>query len=124
MGCVVVVVVPIDPPVEGRCWAFYVINDGALPIDKIVVESVHTEWGDFGNAEPIGIAYGGIAPGECLEVHREVDTELRTALALVVTVAGVAERVHAEFGRLYAPSQKKLVPIPILGKDGLLWERE
>jgi hypothetical protein len=123
MGNVIVAAIPIEPPDGERCWAFYVINDDAEPIERVLVESVSTEWGDAASSEVIGILYGGIAPGAYLEVHRETDTELRTGLSLAVTVGGIAREVYAAFGRLYAPSHHRLAPIPILGKDGLLAER-
>ena len=115
----IVAAVPIDA--GDYCWAFYVINDDDEPIDSVLVERVHYEWGDFGNSEDIGIRYAGIAPGACLEVHREVATEVRTGLSLILAIAGVEHRIYAEVGRLYA-TPRRLEPIPILAKDGMLAE--
>ncbi len=118
----IVAAVPFDEPGDNFCWAFHVINDDDAPIDSIVVESVHYTWGDNGNSEAVGTRAGPIAPGASLEVYREIDTELRTGLVLVVTSAGQTDRVYAEVGRLYWPPRQRLEPIPILGKHGILAE--
>lgn len=117
----IVAAIPIEPPTAGHCWAFHVINDGDVPIESLLVEQVHYEWGDFGNSEDVGVRFGAIAPGASLEVYREIDTELRTGLTLLVTTAGETHRVDAWVGRLYA-TPRGLEPIPILGKDGMLAE--
>jgi hypothetical protein len=119
---VIVAAIPIEPPTAGQCWAFHVVNDDDVPIESLIVEKVHYEWGDFGNSDTVDAHFGAIAPGASLEVYREIDTELRTGLTLLVTSAGQSHRVHAWVGRLYAPATRRLEPIPILGKDGMVAE--
>jgi len=119
---VIVAAVPFDEPGNNFCWAFHVINDGDAPIDSVVVERAHYTWGDNGNSEAVGTRCGPIAPGASLEVYREIDTEMRTGLSLVVTIAGETHSIYAEVGRLYRPPRQQLEPIPILGRDGLLAE--
>ena len=115
----IVAAVPIIPPDRGRYWAFYIVNDSNQPIEAIVVESVEYEWGDIGNSERIDTRFGPIAPNSFVEVYRETDTEVRTALTLRVNGAEGPQRTIAKVGRLYArPSG--LEPLPILGRDGKL----
>jgi hypothetical protein len=100
-------------PTDDHRWAFHVINNDDVPIDSVVVESVHYTWGDNGNSEAVGTRSGPIAPGASVEIYREIDTEMRTGLVLVVTSAGQTDRVYAEVGRLYLPPRQRLEPSPL-----------
>src|SRR5690349_19705708 len=117
----IVAATPISPPAGDRYWAFHVVNDEAEAIDAIVVEEVSYEWGDSGNSEALELRFGRLESGASVEVYRETDTEVRTALTLRVRVGGRERRVYAEVGRLYA-TPRGLVDIPILGRPGKLAE--
>ena len=119
MGAMIVAALPLSPPQDGKYWAFVVANDEADPIDAIVVEEVGYEWGDLGNAAPVGTSHGPIAPGAHLEVYREVDTEVRTHLVLRVHQGGRTRRVLAEVGKLYA-TPSNLEDIPVIERPGKL----
>ena len=110
---------PIDPPDGEWCWAFHVANDDGHTIERIVVEAVSYEWGDFGNSEALDRTFGPLAPGASVEVYRETNTEMRTGLTLRVQVAGRDRHVFAEVGRLYWPPSG-MVDIPIIGRRGKL----
>lgn len=116
----IVAVAPIVPPDGTYAWQFYLVNDGDEPIERGVVDTMSYEWGDNVTSEPVGTSFGAIPAGTALAIHREIDTEMRTSIAGRVTIAGVEQSFGAEFGRLYAPPSKPLVPIPILGALGLL----
>jgi hypothetical protein len=120
---VIVAATPISPPDGDRCWAFHVVNDEGEAFDSIVVEKVSYEWGDSGNSEALNRTFGRLAPGASVEVYRETDTEVRTALTMRVRVAGRVRCIYAEVGRLYA-TPRGLVDIPILGVQGKLAEIE
>lgn len=115
----IVAATPIHPPLGYQCWAFHVANDEDDTIEAIVVESVSYEWGDSGNSEALNLTFGTLAPGESVEVYREVNTEMRTGLTLRVRVAGRERRFYAEVGKLYA-EPRGMVDIPILGRPGKL----
>lgn len=106
---------PIDPPIDGKCWAFHLVNDSSEPVTSIWVKSVSFEWGDMGNTEQIDRRVGPVAPGACCELHREVDSEMRTAIELEVD----GQPMGAEFPRLYRVVPG-LVRIPVLGRLGLM----
>lgn len=113
----IVAAMPLEPPVDGKCFAFYVINDTKVRIDRVVVEAVSYEWGDFGNSETLDLDCGPVAPGAALEVYRETDTEVRTAITLRVRDASGERRVLAEVGRLYYPPSG-VETIPVLNRAG------
>jgi hypothetical protein len=116
---VFVALAPIMPPDQEYVWQFYLVNDGDAAIDGGCVDEMSYEWGDNVTTERIGTTFGAIPPGTALAIHREINTEMRTAIVGRVTIGGVEQTFGAEFGRLYAPSSKTLVPIPILGVMGL-----
>ena len=103
-----------------KCWAFYVINDGAERIDSVRVETVDYEWGDQGNSETVGSEHGPIPPGRYLEVYRETSTEVRTGIMLTVRTAAGQRTPLRTVRRLYSPASTQLEPIPIIGRDGKL----
>ncbi len=120
----IVAVAPIVPPVVTYSWQFYLINDDDEPIEHGVVDEMRYEWGDNVSSEAVGTSFGAIPAGTALAIHREIDTEMRTSIVGRVTIGGVEQRFGAEFGRLYAPASRTLVPIPILGALGMLPLRE
>ena len=111
---------PIVPPDPTYVWELYLVNDGDEVIEGGIVDEMSYEWGDNASVERVGTSFGAIPPGTALAIHREVDTEMRTAITGRVRIGGVEHSFGAEFGRLYGPSRKTLVPIPILGAMGLL----
>ena len=119
----IVAATPIVPREGDRCWAFHVVNDERDAIEGIVVERVSYEWGDSGSSETLDLTFGPVASGASVEVYRETDTEVRTALTLRVRIAGRERRIVAEVGKLYA-TPRGLVEIPILGRPGKLAEIE
>jgi hypothetical protein len=116
----IVAALPIDPPDGHKWWAFYVVNDTGPTMEAVVVEQVGYEWGDTGNTEDVGATFGPIAPGAYIEVYRETNTEVRTALWLLIRDANGIRRVIAEVGRLYLPRSSSLESIPIIGRAGKL----
>jgi hypothetical protein len=112
-----------NQPSAGRDLGLPDVNDADAPIERVTVEAVSYEWGDFGNEERVGTSCGPIAAGHALEVYREVDTELRTALTLLVRDAAGTRRWRAEVGRLYA-TPGALEPILLLGRTGKRAELE
>lgn len=115
----IVAAVPIRRTFDGKCWAFHVVNDSDQPL-VVYVEQASSTWGPAGSTETIGKRFS-IAPGASVVVHRETDTEMRTALTMRVQDAAGERRVFAEVGKLYA-TPRGLVPIPILGVPGMLAE--
>jgi hypothetical protein len=115
----IVAATPIDPPADGKCWAFHVVNDSAAPIESMVLEDVSYEWGDMGGGSSPNLRFGPLAPGASVEIWRDDDNaaELRMELELLVRDGGGERRVTAEFGKLYRVRQ--LQPIPGLGRDGV-----
>jgi hypothetical protein len=105
-------------------WQFYLINDGDASIESGIVDEMSYEWGDNATTERVGTSFSAIPPGTALAIHRDIDSEMRTSIVGRVTIGGVERPFGAEFGRLYGPSSKQLVPIPILGVMGLLPQRE
>ena len=120
----IVAVAPIVPPDASYVWQFYLINDGDEPIESGIVDELIYEWGDHGTTHRVGASFGVILPSTAIAIHRDIDSELRTTISGRVVIGGVERPFGAEFGRLYGPSQKQLVPIPILGVMGLLPNRE
>ncbi|HEY1546898.1 MAG TPA: hypothetical protein VGG28_03725 [Kofleriaceae bacterium] len=120
----IVAVAPIVPPDATYSWQFYLINDSGEAIESGVVDKMSYEWGDNVTTEPVGTSFGAIPPNSALAIHRDVDSEMRTAIVGRVMIGGVEHTFGAEFGRLYAPATKQLVPIPVLGMMGLLPLRE
>jgi hypothetical protein len=105
-------------------WQFYLINDGDEAIDSGSVDEVSYEWGDNVTTERVGTSFTAIPPGTAIAIHRDIDSEMRTSIVGRVKIRGAEQAFSAEFGRLYGPSSKQLVPIPILGVMGLLAVRE
>jgi hypothetical protein len=120
----IVAVAPIVPPDGTYSWQFYLINDDDEPIESGIVDKMSYEWGDNATSERVGTSFGAIPAGTALAIHREIDTEMRTSIVGRVTIAGAERPFGAEFGRLYAPASRTLVPIPILGALGMLPLRE
>jgi hypothetical protein len=118
-GAFLIAATPLDPPVDGKCWAFHLINDSTERLESVTVASVDYEWGDLGNGVSPETRYGPVAPGSSLEVWRDDDNaaELRMSITLLLRGAGGERRITVEFGKLYRT--KRLVAIPILGMAGI-----
>jgi hypothetical protein len=105
-------------------WQFYLINDGDESIDSGSVDEISYEWADNVTTERVGTSFTAVPPGTAIAFHRDIDSEMRTSIVGRVKIRGAEQAFSAEFGRLYDPSSKQLVPIPILGVMGLLAVRE
>lgn len=119
-GSILLVATRLDPPVDGRSWAFHMVNDSTEPIESSVVEFVDYEWGEQGSRTSPGTRHGPIPPGSSVEVWRDDDdaAEVRMSLTLRVRGAGGERRILGEFGRL--DRNKQLTPVPILGTEGVV----
>ena len=102
---------PIDPPDGNFCFAFRLTNDSDQPILEVHVDSVHYEWGDSGHSERVDAHFGPIAPGQSVELMREIQTEVRTSISLRVVDAAGVRQVSAEFGRLYVSRGPRLATL-------------
>jgi hypothetical protein len=104
----------IEPPDDGKCWAFHLINDSDQPLHSLALTGIDYEWGDSSTSRKVSGTFGPVAPGGSVELFRDQDSEVRVSLHLVVD----GKNVTAEFGRMYAPDPANLVPIPLLGRSG------
>ena len=104
---------------DGKAWSFYLINDGAAPIDSATLLRVDTEWGDRSYREVISDAHVvSLAPNAFALLWRDDggNAEFRMELSVRMSVhGGVAELVF-EFPKLYL--QRHLQRIEPLGKIG------
>ncbi len=107
-------------PLDGKRWAFYLINKSSEPVESVVLKEVGYEWGDIGNTKNPDSQFGPLAPDKCVEIWRDDDSaaELRMWLTLLIRRAGVTRTLTVEFPKLYLV--KTLATIPVLNKLGIL----
>lgn len=117
---ILVVATPLKPAVEGKCWAFHLVNNSAASIESVIVQAVGYEWGDTGSGVSPQTRFGPIPPATSVEIWRDDDSaaELRMDLRLLIRNAEGGRAIIAEFPKLYRV--KTLSPIPILGRDGVV----
>jgi hypothetical protein len=103
---------------DGREWSFYLINDGAAPIDLAVLSEIDYEWGDFGNSETEDVTVADLAPGANALIWRDDGSgaELRMTLNLRLHVQGREVSLQFEFPKLYR--LRDLPAVDGLGKPG------
>lgn len=99
-------------------WDFYLINDGDVPFESAVLESVACEWGGVGGTEAVEVRVAGLGPGANAFIwHDDGDgAEMRMDLTLRVRAGGREARLNFEFPKLYLKTGLKAVPG--LGKPG------
>jgi hypothetical protein len=104
---------------DGKEWSFYLINDGADPLDSAVLDWVSYEWGDMGNSEDADVRVTGLAPGAHALIWRDDGSgaELRMDLSVRVQSRGREAKMLFEFPKLYR--QRDLPLVDGLGKSGL-----
>lgn len=103
---------------DGNEWSFYLINDGADPIDLAVLDRVSCEWGDVGNSEKADVRVSDLAPGAHVLLWRDDGSgaELRMDFSMRTQVRGREAKMLFEFPRLYR--QRDLPIVQGLGKAG------
>ncbi len=119
----IVAAIPIKPPEGDKSWAFYFINDSPEPIESVFVHSVNYEWGDSGNSTAVGTLLGPVPPGNYIEILKETETEVRTAVILMVKNPSGNHWINAEVGKLYSHPET-YSHIPILNRLGKLAQIE
>ena len=103
---------------DGKEWSFYLINDSDRPLDSVVLNELHYEWGDWGNSEPADVHVAGLAAGAHALIWRDDGSgaELRMNLLLLVRMGDREVRLAFEFPKLYRKTDLPLVDG--LGKSG------
>ncbi len=103
---------------DGKAWSFYLINDGAAPLDAATLVEVSYEWGDFGNSEAADVRVEALVPGAHALLWRDDGSgaELRMELSVRVVSGGREARLGFEFPRLYR--LRDLPEVAGLGKPG------
>lgn len=103
---------------DGQEWSFYLINDGAAPLDSAVLTNVSYEWGDWGTDAAASGQVAGLAPGGHALLWRDDANaaELRIDLWLLVRTGEREVKLWFEFPKLYRKENLPLVEG--LGKPG------
>lgn len=104
---------------DGEAWSFYLINDGAAPLDSAALYRVDSEWGDASDSVTTDVHVTGLAPGAPVRVWRD-DGELRMELWVAVRSADREVRMSFEFPKLYTRRDLDLPVVGVLGRRG--WE--
>ena len=106
-----------EPLGDGKEWSFYLLNDGRVPLDLVVLKAFGHEWGDFGHTEHPDVTVTDLAPGASAVIWRDNDDELRMWLTLLVRVRGREVELLLEFPMLYR-RKGDLPLVPGLAKPG------
>jgi hypothetical protein len=104
---------------DGNAWSFYLLNDGAVPLDSVVLTTFGHEWGDVGHAKYPEATVTHVAPGTSSLIWRDNDDELRMWLGLRVLAGDRETELIAEFPLLYS-RKDSLGLIAGLGKPGFV----
>ena len=102
---------------DGKHWSFYLINDGADPLESATLSDVIYSWGSEGSREAPETQVTALAPGAHALVWREdAGDELQTDFLMRVRARGREARLRFEFPKLYL--KKNLPLVDGLGKPG------
>jgi hypothetical protein len=86
---------------DGQEWSFYLLNDGRLPLDEVVLKAFGHEWGDMGHTKHPDVRVADVAPGASALIWRDNDDEFRMWLILLVRVRDREVELLLEFPMLY-----------------------
>jgi hypothetical protein len=104
---------------DGKEWSFYLLNDGGVALDAVVLKAFGHEWGDRGPTENLDVHFAGVVPGAQVLLWRDDDEEMRMWLKLAVRARGRDVELLAEFPMLY--KRKRALPLlPALSKPGFV----
>lgn len=104
---------------DGKAWSFYLINDSASSLQRVMLKRVRSEWGSQSAAEAESVAIGDVAVSEHALVWRADGdaAEFRLTVEIGLEFAGGAVALSFEFPKLYR--QGDLPVVAGLGKSGL-----
>lgn len=102
---------------DGSEWSIYLLNDGNVQLDEVVLKAFGHEWGDIGHTKHPEVRVTDVRPGASALIWRDNDDEFRMWLTLVVRVRDREVELLLEFPMLY--KRKGTLPLVAgLGKPG------
>lgn len=107
-----------EPLGDDKEWSFYLLNDGRVPLDEVVLKAFGHEWGDMGPTKHPDLKFTDLSPGASALIWRDNDDEFRMWLTLLVRVRGREVELMLEFPMLYSKSKGDLPLVDGLAKRG------
>jgi hypothetical protein len=86
---------------DDKEWSFYLLNDGSVPLDLVVLKTFGREWGNIGETKHPNVKLTSVGTGASVLIWRDNDEELRMWLELLVRVRNREAALVVEFPMLY-----------------------